>query len=288
MFESLWNISIVGIVVGFIFSVPVAGPISILIASHALKGESRYCVRAACGAAILDFLYCFISVFGFTQLYLRYEPVIPYLLIVGSLLMFYFGVQIARTRLDLEHLNTAASVTRCMERVEPTGGFRAGMMLNFLNPSLFIGWLTASFMVLSLVSSLGLDVGNLNIVLRNNLGTIHQQSWRKGSDAAMHGHANPASSSMPSESEQEEKEPFLGSRVIYSLLYAFSVGLGTILWFYYFSGFLIRKRQKLNVNMLNRIIQLLGAALCFLGGYLIYTASRILLGASSGLHAYLL
>jgi threonine/homoserine/homoserine lactone efflux protein len=271
--------------VGFIFSVPVAGPISILITSHALKGESRYCIRAACGAAILDFIYCFISVYGFTHLYLRYEHVIPYVLIAGSLLIFYFGIQIIRTRLDLDHLKNTGHVSRCIERAEQKGGFRAGLALNFLNPSLFIGWLTASFMVISLVSSLGLKVGNLNVILKDNIGTINEHALHKKADAAINLRDSPLHPSARAASDQKESKPFALSQAMNSLVYAFFVGLGTIVWFCSFSKFLIRKRQKLNVTVLNRIIQLLGVALCLLGGYLFYTASRIIQGASSGLHA---
>jgi threonine/homoserine/homoserine lactone efflux protein len=202
--------------------------------------------------------------------------------------MLYFGIQIARTRLDLEHLHAPASVSRRMERVEKKGGFRAGMMLNFLNPSLFIGWLTASFMVISLASSFGFNVGDLNIVLKNNMGTLNQHARYQGADSAMYLHNHSVSVPLSEETDQRQTRPWPQFRWIYSLVYAFFVGLGTIVWFYYFSRFLIRKRHKLNVNILNRIIQLLGMALCFLGVYLIYTASQIILGASRVMHSHLL
>jgi threonine/homoserine/homoserine lactone efflux protein len=277
MLESLLTISIIGLGVGFIFSVPVAGPISILIASHALKGEGRYCIRIAFGAAIIDFFYCFIAVFGFTHLYIRYERFIPYFLIAGSLLIFIYGARTIRTRLDLEHLDKAGKAHPRMAKLEQKGGFRTGLVLNFLNPSLFIGWLTSSFIVISLAASLGFNVAQLNNILSSDVETIHNQTLHNGEASGMDPYAGLLDLSVAREPAPGANGPLTVSRLVYSLVYALFVALGTIVWFYYFSGFLVRHRQRLNVEILNRIIQILGVVLCLLGAYLIYTAARIFL-----------
>jgi len=59
MVSNFITISIVGLLAGFIFSVPVAGPISILITSNALKGKFWYSLKAAIGASFADFFLCF-------------------------------------------------------------------------------------------------------------------------------------------------------------------------------------------------------------------------------------
>ena len=51
MLESILTISIAGLLAGFIFSMPIAGPISILITSNALKGRLRYCNLVNLGAS---------------------------------------------------------------------------------------------------------------------------------------------------------------------------------------------------------------------------------------------
>jgi threonine/homoserine/homoserine lactone efflux protein len=196
----------------------------------------------------------------------------------GSLVTIYFGIRIIRTRLDLDHLNDDASVARRMERIGQKGGFRAGLALNFLNPSLFVGWATSSLVVLSLAASLGFNVGNLNHVLSSQVDTIKQHSSRNGHEPATGAQAGSLNRSVPAAPDSISTKPFPGSHVINSLAYAFSVSVGTIVWFFFFSRFLVRNRHKLNVRTLDRIIQVLGAVLCGFGFYLIYIAFRSLMG----------
>ncbi|MCX6326482.1 MAG: LysE family transporter, partial [Bacteroidia bacterium] len=94
MIESIITMSIAGLLAGFIFSMPIAGPISILITSNALKGRLRYCNWVSLGASIADFTYVFIAVFGLTKLYSLYKPAVPYIFSAGSIFFFYLGYKI--------------------------------------------------------------------------------------------------------------------------------------------------------------------------------------------------
>jgi threonine/homoserine/homoserine lactone efflux protein len=76
MIESIITISVAGLLAGFIFSMPIAGPISILITSNALKGRLRNSILVSIGASIADFTYVFIAVFSLTKLYSFYKPAI--------------------------------------------------------------------------------------------------------------------------------------------------------------------------------------------------------------------
>ena len=160
MFESILTISIAGLLAGFIFSMPIAGPISILITSNALKGRLRYCNLVSLGASIADFTYVFVAVFGLTKLYSFIQPIIPYMFAVGSLFFFYLGYKIFRTKIDIEHLEDKSHLAEKIEKRE-RGGFYTGFMINFLNPTLFIGVLTSSFFVISLIASMGFHTGGL-------------------------------------------------------------------------------------------------------------------------------
>ena len=140
MIENTLTISITGFLAGFIFSMPVAGPISIIITSNALKGKLRFCDRTAIGSVIVEFFYVLIAVFGIATLYPFYKPVIPYILIVGSILILTVGIKIVKTRLDLKSIDTKNIVT---DKIANRGGFRIGLFLNLTNPTLFFGWLAA-------------------------------------------------------------------------------------------------------------------------------------------------
>jgi threonine/homoserine/homoserine lactone efflux protein len=115
MIESIITISIVGFLTGFIFSMPIAGPVSIMITSNALKGRQRYCNLFNIGASFADFIYVFIAVFGLTKLYTFYKPIIPYIFSFGALLLFFLGYRIFRTRIDIEHLEDKIHIS---ERIQ--------------------------------------------------------------------------------------------------------------------------------------------------------------------------
>ena len=77
MIESIITISIAGFLAGLIIAMPIAGPISVLITSNALKGRLRYCILVSIGAFIADLIYIFIAVFGLIELFALYKPAIP-------------------------------------------------------------------------------------------------------------------------------------------------------------------------------------------------------------------
>lgn len=120
----------------FIDLLPIAGPISVLITSNALKGRVKFCKHATNGASLADFVYVFIAVFGLTNLYSWYKPVIPYVLIIGALFLIYLGIKIFKTKLDLEHIGED-EIPEAKLKKKDQNGFWTGFLLNFLNPTLF-------------------------------------------------------------------------------------------------------------------------------------------------------
>ena len=176
MVESIVTISAVGLVVGIIFSMPIAGPVSILITSHGLRGQLRYCFTAALGASIIDFTVCFIAVHGFTRLIGIFAEGIPYILFCGSIFLFIVGWKIVKARFDFEHMDIKQTGLKRILKKQEKSGFWTGLLLNASNPSLFIGWLTSSFIVISFVASLGLNVGGLDQMLGNNVGAINNMA----------------------------------------------------------------------------------------------------------------
>jgi threonine/homoserine/homoserine lactone efflux protein len=173
MSESILTVSITGLLAGFIFAMPIAGPISILITSNALKGRLRYCNLVSLGASFADFTFVFIAVYGVTKLYSFYAPVIPYMYTIGAVFFIFLGYKIFTTKFDIEHLEDKTHLVDKIKKRE-RGGFYTGLMINFLNPTLFIGSLTSSFFVLSLIASLGFHTGGLAVKMDQNLKEINK------------------------------------------------------------------------------------------------------------------
>jgi threonine/homoserine/homoserine lactone efflux protein len=265
MTESFITISIVGLIAGFVFSMPVAGPISILITSNALKGKTRYCYHAAVGASFADFFYVFIAVLGLTRFYQWYKPAIPYILIVGSVFLFFVGYRILRTRLQMETLSDTSVIKK---RIDSRGGFWTGFLVNFLNPTLFLGWLTSSFITLSLVASLGFNMGGLDSVVKDNVKNMEPKIATE-SKAISNGFKN--KSAHPEKVENSTELSLKDQRAYHytlSALYAGFLSIGSIIWFYMLAWFIIRNRHRINIRVLNNIIKALGLVLCFFSVYL--------------------
>jgi threonine/homoserine/homoserine lactone efflux protein len=265
MTESFIVILLLGLFAGFFFSVPIAGPISILITSNSLKGKLRYCIRTAIGGAIVESIYVFIAIYGLTALYEYYHQAIPIILIVGSIFLLYVAFRILNTKLKLEDLSQKRIE---MDKYDNQGGFRTGVIINFSNPSLFVGWFTSSFLLLTFASSIGLNTGGLDLLLYENVASVEEITGEKINALEEYNLVPDISA------EQPVKESL--STFVLSLTYALMVGLGSFIWFYVLSKFLIKYREKLNIDWLNILIKILGIFLMGIGFFLIYEGIKIL------------
>lgn len=277
MTESLITLSIVGLLVGFIFSMPVAGPISILVTSNALKGKTKYAKLVTVGASFADFVYVFAAVFGLTNFYSLYQPYIPYVLLVGTFFLIYLGIKIAKTKIDLEHIEDKDHVAEKAER-QHRGAFWTGFMLSFLNPTLFLSWLTSSFIIISMVASLGFNVGGLDKSVEGNFKAMHKADAdsvaKKGTLHSLHLDSVKLVKRGPSEYELEHMPKY--STLLLSASYAFFLSIGSIIWFFYLTYVLAKNRHRININTINWIIRGLGVILCIFGLALGYQAIQML------------
>jgi len=277
MIESLITISAVGCAVGFIFSMPIAGPISILVTSHALRGQLKYCIAAAFGAAIIDFLVCFVAVHGATKVLGLYAAVVPYILLAGAGFLFFVGIKIVRARFDFDHFDDENNGPKRFKKLAKKHGFFTGMLLNASNPSLFFGWLTSSFIVISFVASWGLNVGGLDKMLVSNIDSVNKYASTGPNKAKV----IPSISALNvpisplREDFENTREPTATYQIVYSLSYAFSVALGTIIWFVLFSYFLVKNRERLRIDIIAKVIHWLGIFLCGISLFLLWKAIDI-------------
>ena len=276
MIESIFTISIAGLLAGFIFSMPIAGPVSILIASNALKGRLRYCNLVTVGASIADFFYMFIAVFGLTKLYSLYDPAIPYIFAGGSVLFIFLGYKIIKTKVDIDHLEDKTHLTEKIEK-RHKGAFYTGFMVNFLNPTLFIGAVTSSFFVISLIASMGFHTGGLATKVTEHVTEIGNM---KGGNIE---NSKTLSVKHFEDIYKDKKKVRPPDQTIYpasfhltiSIFYAFFLSLGTMIWFFLMSFLIVHFRQKINIKVTSGIIKSLGVVLWLLAIYFGYQAVSI-------------
>ncbi len=274
MTEAAFILGLSGFLTGILFSLPAAGPISIIIVSNGLKGRLRYCHRVAYGASVADLLYTFLAVYAFTNLYLYYQPYIPYLLLIGSVFLMGLGYHTAKKKLDFEKVNDSSLIR---EKNNNRGGFRTGLVVNFLNPTLFIGWLIASFLAITLVSSLGYNTGGLSVQMNHTIHDIENTELNKEIQEKKDALEN-VIGNFKTEPDQassvEEKNSNGTERFILSWLFALSVAAGSTLWFYFLGNFVVKWRHLFNPNTINRILAILGTALILLGVFFLFSSIR--------------
>ena len=276
MGESIISVSIAGLLAGFIFSMPIAGPISILVATNALKGRLRYCNLVSLGASIADFAYVFVAVFGLTRLYSFYKPAMPYIFAAGSLFFLFLGYKIIRTKIDIEHLEDKSHLAEKIESRDK-GAFYTGFMINFLNPTLFIGVITSSFFVITLVASLGLNTGGLS-------GKMDQQVKELNSIEGIN--IKDPKAFTPEQFDNmraDNKLDHLTDQTVYpkyfhlliSICYALFLALGSIIWFLLMAFLIVRFRSGINIKTISVFIKGLGGILCLFGLYFGFQSVRM-------------
>jgi threonine/homoserine/homoserine lactone efflux protein len=269
MLESVLNISLAALIAGFIFAMPIAGPVSIMIVSNVLNGKRRYSTLVCLGASIADSIYVFIAVYGLTKFYSFYKPAIPYLLVIGSVFFIFLSRKIYNTKLDLETIEEPHVPEKISKR--DGGGFYTGFMINLLNPTLFLSGLISAFFVISFVASLGLSTGGLNLHMDKNMQEISSIEGKELlSDETLAIEALKKFQDQKKAVVKKEQEYPPAFHTIISLCYAVFISLGSLLWFQFLSWLLTRYRKKINIKFLSVLIRGFGIILFLLGIYFGY------------------
>ncbi|MCD6376340.1 MAG: LysE family transporter [Caldisericaceae bacterium] len=269
MIETLIALMIIGFVVGFVFSMPVAGPISILVVSNTLHDHRKRALYIALGGAIADFIYIFILVFGFTKLLTRHEWIISYILLIGAVFIFIQAIKLLRYHIKLTNGNGEDEVvkTKLIKNIRHHHGLFTGFFVNFLNPTIIFGWMISSFVILSFVAANGINVGGMEYVFLNNVEEIRDQAVFKAGE--------PEDLVEKMEQTKHPPEPNTFMQIINSLDYALSVAFGTVIWFYLLTGFLKRHKEKIPTQFFNYLVHGLAIFLFLISGYLLYDSLKL-------------
>jgi threonine/homoserine/homoserine lactone efflux protein len=146
-----------GFGLGFVGSMPIAGPVSLLVVERAIAGRYRDGFLLACGAAAAEAGYCAGALYGYGFLLNRWPPLRPLLSVFGALLLIAIGIHFMRGRRPRADgpAPSAALVTRSHQAA-------LGFTLVGLNPSVVMSWLA----VLTALHAMGLEPeGNGNRLL---------------------------------------------------------------------------------------------------------------------------
>ena len=137
--------ALLGFVFGFVGSMPVAGPIAVLVFGRGLEDRARNGLYLASGAAIAESVYAYLAFWGFSAVLARYTWIEPTSRVAAAVILLALGL----------HFITKGNATSTPQdsSVKSVGNKRSfflGFTTTTLNPTLIATWTAAVTTVYSL------------------------------------------------------------------------------------------------------------------------------------------
>lgn len=128
---------VIGFLFGFVGSIPVAGPLAVVIFARGLDNRVRSAVFVAIGGAVGETIYAFLAFYGFARVLEHWPEVVPISRAVAALILVGLGL-VFLLRKDGGEATSGASSDRRRH------GFALGLTLTALNPTLLATWTAAA------------------------------------------------------------------------------------------------------------------------------------------------
>lgn len=128
----------VGFAFGYLGSMPVAGPISVLVLHLGLAHDPRHALRVAVGGAVAEGLYALVAFWGLSTVLAAYPVILPVSRLVGAGLLLALGLVMILRRTGL--------ATPAGQPGPRRGGKRSlalGFLVTAVNPTLIVTWSAA-------------------------------------------------------------------------------------------------------------------------------------------------
>ncbi|MFL5356102.1 LysE family transporter [Archangium sp.] len=126
--------ALVAFVFGFIGSMPLAGPIALLVFSTSVRKHHGEALRIGLGAALAVALYAAVAFWGFSTFLAKHPVILPVSHALSALVLTVLGVHFARWR---------PRESEQPGRERHGRGLLLGFTLTALNPTLLATWTTA-------------------------------------------------------------------------------------------------------------------------------------------------
>jgi threonine/homoserine/homoserine lactone efflux protein len=123
----------IALALGFFGSMPLAGPISVLVVSRAARREFEDAWRIALGAAVAEGIYAAVAFWGFATFLSRHAIVVPISHGVTAVVLVVLGVRFV----------VLAPQTARDASPNKTGSMLLGFWISALNPTLLVTWSAA-------------------------------------------------------------------------------------------------------------------------------------------------
>jgi threonine/homoserine/homoserine lactone efflux protein len=129
------KIALIGLLIGFIGSMPLAGPIALLIFRKGSRGEYQEGAALALGATLPEAMYCWLAVLGFDYIFVHHPMVEPIARLAGAVLMVVLGLVFVFSKQKQQQ-----TVTKLSGQRKHAAPFLTGFSISLLNPVLLMTW----------------------------------------------------------------------------------------------------------------------------------------------------
>jgi threonine/homoserine/homoserine lactone efflux protein len=136
--------ALLGFCFGFVGSMPVAGPIAVLVFGRGLEDRARNGLFLASGAAIAESIYAYLAFWGFSAFLARYPWIEPTSRVAAAVILTGLGIHFYRKQPSPE------GVVPPVQGVGNKRSFFLGFTITALNPTLIATWTAAVTTVYSL------------------------------------------------------------------------------------------------------------------------------------------
>jgi threonine/homoserine/homoserine lactone efflux protein len=127
---------LIGFAFGYFGSMPVAGPISLLVLHLGLEGDVRHGFYVAMGGALAEGLYALLAFWGLSTAMDRFPVILPVSRLVGAAILLGLGlVLLLRKPRERDPAGPRRKGTK--------RSFIAGFLITAVNPTLLVTWTAA-------------------------------------------------------------------------------------------------------------------------------------------------
>jgi threonine/homoserine/homoserine lactone efflux protein len=134
MLLSLLLSLLVGLVAAFVGSIPVAGPISVLVLERGLEGDRHGAIAIAIGSAIAEMVYAGLAFAGVSTLLAHVPAILPVIRGIGAAILFGVGMYFVLRK------KKSGKKKAVQAKKGAAHKWLLGLSITALNPTLFISW----------------------------------------------------------------------------------------------------------------------------------------------------
>jgi len=133
-----------GLILGFVGSIPIAGPISALVLERTLAGQPSRARGIGIGAALAESAYATVAFIGMGEVASRYPNLMAAAKVFGVIVLLVVAALLLRERDAAIETSPVRARVAHEERRALAHGIGAGFTIAILNPTLIATWSTTT------------------------------------------------------------------------------------------------------------------------------------------------